>query len=69
MGTGDLDDNEEAEVLIEMYSDSKLISKLLNYYPTERPSEEEEESERRAIEIWKKKMESSPKLLCQTKVR
>ena len=55
MGTGDLDDNEEAEVLIEMYSDSKLISKLLNYYPTERPSEEEEESERRAIETWKKK--------------
>ena len=55
MGTGDLDDNEEAEVLIEMYQDSKLISKLLNYYPTERPSEEEEESEIRAIETWKKK--------------
>ena len=38
-----------------MYSDAKLISKLLNYYPTESPTDEEENSEIRAIEMWKKK--------------
>ena len=55
LGTGDPDDNDEAEALINMYRDEKLISKILNYYPHEKPSETEENNEMRAIDTWKKK--------------